>query len=103
MVDCPLEVKIVDDQFVRVSEVYKVCVLRIYDECYLMDFVPIPLHGNKVIIGMDWLIPNGAVIDCEQQLVRVRTPSGGELVIPGERPQRGPVMCSTARGTRYLQ
>ena len=67
-----------------------------------MDLVPIPLKGNKVIIGMDWLSPNGAVIDCEQQLVRVRTPSGGELVIQGERPQHGIVMCSTTRARRYL-
>ena len=52
---------------------------------------------------MDWLSPNGAVIDCAQQLVRVKTPSGGELVIHGERPQYGPVVCSAARARRYLQ
>ena len=52
-----------------------------------MDLVPIPLRGNKVIVGMDWLIPNGEVIDCEQQLVSVHIPSGGGLVIQGERPQ----------------
>ena len=68
-----------------------------------MDLVPIPLRGNKVIVGMDWLSPNGAVIDCELQLVRVRTPSGGELVIQGERPQRGPAFCSAARARRYFQ
>ena len=51
---------------------------------------------------MDWLSPNGAVIDCEQQLVRVRTPSGGELVIQGEGPQHGPTFCSAARARRYF-
>lgn len=51
-----------------------------------MDLVPIPLHGNNVIVDMNWLNPNGAMIDCEQQLVRVRTPSGEELVIQGDRP-----------------
>ena len=68
-----------------------------------MDLVLIPLHGNKVIIGMDWLSPNGAVIDCAQQLVRVRTPGGGDLVIHGERPQCGPASCSAARARRYMQ
>ena len=52
---------------------------------------------------MDWPSPNGAVIDCELQLVRVRTPSGGELVIQGEKPQRGPVLCSAARARCYFQ
>ena len=54
-------------------------------------------------MGVDWLSPNGAVIDCEQQLVRLRTPSGGGLVIQGERPQRGQVFNSAARARRHLQ
>ena len=51
-----------------------------------MDLNPIPLRGNNVIVGIDWLSPNGEVIDYELQLVRVHTPSGGELVIHGKRP-----------------
>ncbi|XP_023759636.2 uncharacterized protein LOC111908045 isoform X1 [Lactuca sativa] len=103
MLDCPLEVEIAGDRSVRASTVFRDCVLRLFEERYLVDLVPIPLRGNKVIIGMDWLSPNGAVIDCAQQLVRVRTPSGGELVIHGESPQRGPIVCSAARARRYLQ
>nr|KAJ0213173.1 hypothetical protein LSAT_V11C400203150 [Lactuca sativa] len=57
----------------------------------------------EVIIGMDFLSPNGAVIDCAHQLVRIRTPSGEELVIQGKRPQRGPALYSIARARRYLQ
>lgn len=103
MLDCPLEVEIADDRSVRASAVFRGCVLMLFEERYLVDLVPIPLRGNKVIIGMDWLSPNGAVIDCAHQLVRIRIPSGGELVIHGERPQRGPAVCSTARARRYLQ
>ena len=64
MLDYPLEVMIVDDRSVRGSEVCSYYVLRMYDECYLVDLVPIPLRGNKVIISTDWLSHNGAVIDC---------------------------------------
>ncbi|CAH1423569.1 unnamed protein product [Lactuca virosa] len=52
---------------------------------------------------MDWLRPNGAMIDCGNQLVRVRTPSGVELVIHGEGDQHGSTLCSAARARRYLQ
>ena len=45
----------------------------------------------------------GIVIDCEQQLVRVHTPSGGELVIQGEWPHREPIFCSAARARRHIQ
>ena len=64
MLDCPLDVEIADDRSVRASTVFRDCVLRLCEERYLVDLVPIPLRGNKVIIGMDWLSPNGAVIDC---------------------------------------
>ena len=55
---------------------FRDCVLRLFEERYLVDLVPIPLRGNKVIIGMDWLSPNGAVIDYAQQLVRIMTQVG---------------------------
>ena len=53
---------------IRVMRVHRDCTLQLFSEQYPMDLVPIPLRGNKVIVGMDWLSPNGAVIDCEQQL-----------------------------------
>ena len=43
------------------------------------------------------------MINCEQQLVRVQTPSGGRLVIQCEMSQHGPTLCSAARARRYLQ
>ena len=66
MLDCPLDVEIADDRSVRASTVFRDCVLRLFEECYLVDLVPKPLQWNKVIIGMDWLSPNRAVIDCAQ-------------------------------------
>ena len=58
MLDCYIEVQILDNRSVGASEFYRGCALRMYDEHYLADLVPIPLRGNKVIIGMDWLNPN---------------------------------------------
>ena len=84
--DCPLDVEIADDRTVKVARVHQDSTLMLFSEQYLVDLVSIPLCRNKVIVVMDWLSPNRAVIDGEQQLVRVRTPSGGELMIQGERP-----------------
>ncbi|CAH1413450.1 unnamed protein product [Lactuca virosa] len=81
--DYPLDEEIVDDRTIRVARVHKGCTLQLFDEQFPIDLVPIPLRGNK--------------------LVRVRTPSGGELVIQGERPQRRLILCATARARRYFQ
>ena len=55
-----------------------------------------------MIVRMEWLGANRAMIDCECQLVRVRTPSGGELVIQGERASHGPTLYPDVRGRRLL-
>ena len=64
-----------------------------FSEQYPIDLVLIPLCGNKVIMGMDWMRPNSAAINCEQQLARVQIPSGGELVVQREKAQSGPLLC----------
>ena len=69
--DFPLEVEISNDQYVRVSSVHRGCVLEMFSEQDPIDLVPIPLRGNKVIVGMYWLSPNGALIDCKHQLVHI--------------------------------
>lgn len=33
-----------------------------------IDLVPIPLHEGKVIVGMNMLSPNGAMVNCRHQL-----------------------------------
>ena len=43
------------------------------------------------------------MIDCGIQLVRIRTPSRGELAIHGEGAHHGSALCSVARANRYLQ
>lgn len=95
--------EIADDRTVRVTRVHKACSLQLFDEQFSVDLVPIPLRGHKVIVGMDWLSPIGVLIDCELQLVRVHTPSEGELVIQVERQQHGPILCSAARARCYFQ
>ena len=77
--------------------VHRDCVLKMSNEQYLIDLVHIPLCGNKATVGMDWLSPNGTVINCECQMVRVRTPSREELVVHGKGAQCGPILCSAAR------
>lgn len=54
-------------------------------------------------MGMDWLGPNEAMIDCENQLVRYRAPGGSEQVIHGEGGHYGSTLYSATRARRYLQ
>ena len=68
-----MEVEIVDACTVSALRIHRGCVLNLFGERCSIDLVSIPLRGSKGIIRMDWLGPNGAMIDCERQLVMVQT------------------------------
>ncbi|PWA85681.1 zinc finger, CCHC-type, Retrotransposon gag domain protein [Artemisia annua] len=76
--------------------------IEIDDEKLSIDLIPIPMGEINVIIGMDWLGANEAAILCRQKLVRLRTPSGGEAIIYGERKKANLAICTYARTKRYL-
>ena len=82
--DYLLEVEIFDDRLVSASRVHRGCVLNMFKERYSINLVLIHFRGSKVIVGIDWLGPNAAMIDCEHQLLRFRTLSKGELGIHGK-------------------
>ncbi|PWA69508.1 reverse transcriptase domain-containing protein [Artemisia annua] len=81
----PLDVEIANNSVIRVTDVFLNCEIEIDDEKLSIDLIPIPMGEINVIISMDWLGANEAAILCRQKLVRLRTPSGGEAIIYGER------------------
>ena len=59
----PLKVEITDDYTMSAARVYRDYVLNVLGEGFHVDLVLIPLRGLKVIVGMDLLGANGAMID----------------------------------------
>ncbi|XP_071718174.1 uncharacterized protein [Rutidosis leptorrhynchoides] len=45
---------------------------------------------------------NGANLDCQENFVRVRTPSGGEIIVYGEARRRPVPICTYARARRLV-
>ncbi|GJQ90285.1 putative reverse transcriptase domain-containing protein [Tanacetum coccineum] len=59
-------------------------VTEIDNEKFLIDLIPMPMREINVVISMDWLNKYDAIISCQNKLIRIRTPSGGETFIYGE-------------------
>ncbi|XP_023748610.1 uncharacterized protein LOC111896873 [Lactuca sativa] len=66
ILDSPLEVEITDDRTVSSMRVFRRSILNMFGEIFPINLVSIPLRGLKAIIELDWLGPNGAIIDCER-------------------------------------
>ncbi|KAJ9553505.1 hypothetical protein OSB04_017550 [Centaurea solstitialis] len=56
----------------------------------------------RLLAGVDWLSRNGGHIDCENERVVIRNPSGGELTIVSERRKRLPKFCTLAKARKHV-
>ncbi|KAJ9544983.1 LOW QUALITY PROTEIN: hypothetical protein OSB04_024690 [Centaurea solstitialis] len=52
---------------------------------FFVDLIPIDIRGFDVVIGMDWLIKNRAVIICYKRMVQIPVRNRDYLYIYGER------------------
>ena len=68
-----------------------------------MDLVPIPLRGNKVIIVMDRLSPNGGGDRLCAAVGACQDPKWERAGDSGQEATNGPALCSAARARRNLQ
>src|SRR5581483_3925764 len=77
-------------------------VLEIFGVKFRIDLIPIPMREINVVVGVDWLSRNGGHIDCENERVVIRNPSGGELTILSERRKRLPKLCTLAKARKHV-
>ncbi|GJT51334.1 putative reverse transcriptase domain-containing protein [Tanacetum coccineum] len=98
----PLDVEIANNKIIHVANVFQNCEVEIDNEKFLIDLIPMPLGKIDVVIGMDWLSKYDAIISCQNKLIRIRTTSGGETFIYGERKKTSLAICTYARAKRHL-
>ncbi|KAJ9545025.1 hypothetical protein OSB04_024732 [Centaurea solstitialis] len=101
--DEPLEVEIADEKSVIVRNIYRGNVIELGGVRFRVDLIPIPMKEINVVLGMSWLGRHGAWFDCEGQRVKIRNPSGGDLIITGNGLKRPPRTCSLAKARRYVK
>ncbi|KAJ9563463.1 hypothetical protein OSB04_008623 [Centaurea solstitialis] len=100
--DSPLEVEIAAQKYRLCKHVYRNSVIEIFGVKFRIDLIPIPMREINVVVGVDWLGRNGGHIDCENERVVIRNPSGGELTILSERRKKLPKLCTLAKARKHV-
>nr|GEU67886.1 putative reverse transcriptase domain-containing protein [Tanacetum cinerariifolium] len=77
--DVSYTVELADERTLETSTVLKGCTLGLLGHSFEIDLMPIDLDSFDVIIDMDWLAKNHAVIVCDEKIVRI--PYGNEILI----------------------
>lgn len=56
----------------EVENVYNEYTIEIFEVEFRVNLIPIPTKVINVMIGMDWLSRNQAIVVCASQLVRIQ-------------------------------
>nr|GEU77158.1 hypothetical protein [Tanacetum cinerariifolium] len=82
--DVSYAVELADGRTSKTNTVLRGCTLGLLGHPFNIDLLPIDLGSFDVIIGMDWLIKNHAVIVCDEKIVPI--PYGNKiLVVQGDK------------------
>ncbi|GJY48233.1 reverse transcriptase domain-containing protein [Tanacetum coccineum] len=82
------DVELADGKIIRINTIIRGCTLNFLNRPFSINLMPIELGSFDVIIGMDWLSKNHAIIDCAEKIVRI--PWGNKtLIIHGDESNQG--------------
>ncbi|GJZ60658.1 putative reverse transcriptase domain-containing protein [Tanacetum coccineum] len=77
-------IEVADGKKVEVDKIIRDCKLELGNSLFIIDLIPLG-HGRfDVIVGMDWLSKNKAVIVCHEKVVEIPLEGGGILRVHGE-------------------
>ncbi|GJU04230.1 putative reverse transcriptase domain-containing protein [Tanacetum coccineum] len=72
-------IEIDDGKSVEVDRVIRDCKLELGNSLFTIDLIPLGHRSFDVIVGMDWLSKNKAIIVCHKKVVEISIKEGGIL------------------------
>nr|GEU64088.1 putative reverse transcriptase domain-containing protein [Tanacetum cinerariifolium] len=84
ILDTSYEVELADGRVASTNIVLKGCTINLVGHFFKIDLMPIELGTFDIIIGMDWLVEQDAVIVCGKKVVHVPY-KNKTLVVEGDR------------------
>ncbi|XP_057506656.1 uncharacterized protein LOC130789864 [Actinidia eriantha] len=86
---------------VPLNRVCRGCVLVIADRRIEADLVVMDMSGFDIILGMDWLSSNRAIVDCFRRRVTITISSGDSFYFVGDRLDFSTSSLHHLRGRQY--
>ncbi|GJX89027.1 putative reverse transcriptase domain-containing protein [Tanacetum coccineum] len=104
--DVSYVVELADGRTSETNTVLRGCTLGLLGHPFNIDLMPIDLGSFDVIIGMDWLAKNHAVIVCDEKIVRI--PYENEiLIVQGDKSDKEKkstlIIISCVKAQKYME
>ena len=82
---------------VNVNQVYKNFPIMIHDRKFSTNLIALPFHEYDLILGMDWLSKDRAIVDCDKKSVVLKCPDQSTVTVQGMSN-----VISTMQACRFL-
>ncbi|KAA3480463.1 RVP_2 domain-containing protein [Gossypium australe] len=79
------------------------CPLMIKDHCFHVDLMLLPFDEFYVILGIDWLVTHGVIVNCGEKHIELRDENGNLIRVESDKPDRSPVVMSILSTQKYLR
>ncbi|XP_073270462.1 uncharacterized protein [Primulina huaijiensis] len=80
----PFRIATPTSRAIETHEIYRDCKIIIGNQTFRADLIQLIMVDFDIILGMDWLAMNNAIVDCKGKIVKLRTPGQEEVVCHGE-------------------
>ena len=101
--DNPLFVEVANGQPISIDSMIRDCTLRLHDQDFSIDLIPMKLGCFDVIVGMDWLSSFHAEILCFEKCLNIPRPDGSILKVHGETLAKESRIVSCVQAHKYLR
>ncbi|KAA3465922.1 DNA/RNA polymerases superfamily protein [Gossypium australe] len=88
---------------VLVDRVCKGCPLMIKVHCFPVDLMLLPFDEFDIILGMDWLVTHGVIVNCGNKHIELRDENDDLIRVESDKPDRSLIVISTMLAQRYLR
>ncbi|GJR36254.1 putative reverse transcriptase domain-containing protein [Tanacetum coccineum] len=100
--DTSYEVELADGRVASTNTVLRGCTLNLLNHLFKIDLMPIELGTFDVVIGMDWLVEQDAVIVCGKKVVHIPF-KNKTLVVEGDRGTSRLKVISCIKAKKYIE
>ncbi|GJX08516.1 putative reverse transcriptase domain-containing protein [Tanacetum coccineum] len=100
--DTSYEVELADGRVASTNTVLRGCTLNLLNHLFKIDLMPIELGTFDVVIGMDWLVEQDAVIVCGKKVVHIPV-KNKTLVVEGDRGTSRLKVISCIKARKYIE
>ncbi|XP_075489604.1 uncharacterized protein LOC142528439 [Primulina tabacum] len=80
---------------IETHEIHRDCKISIANQTFSADFIQLVMADFDIILGMDWLARNNAMVDCKGKRVKLRTPNQKDLVSHGKSKERKSLLSAS--------